>query len=194
MLESYTIIALIWGFGPSCSQKHEEQKIFSVIRKEIESLQLINSNIDWDKTSLYDFCVDFDKAKLTANNSFACYSEKLLSDSHYRLIVPTPDFHRCFYLVDMLLPQTECISLIGGSCSGKSTLAQLISQKASENAAIGRITSCQLADGMVIKRYIDTFYVIKKKNVATPLSWKPIAFIIEDVHMCYPSSIYLFKR
>ena len=132
--------------------------------------------------------VDFEKAQIKPNFNSINHSEILLNET--QLILPTKDIQRCFYLMEMIMHQTENVTLIGSIGSGKSTVIKCISQKVNENSTIGWIQSGQLIDRSAVKQYVDTFYVVKKKNVATPLSWKQVIFIVEDVNMCYPTSKY----
>ena len=132
--------------------------------------------------------VDFEKAQIKPIFNSINNSEILLNET--QLILPTKDIQRCFYLMEMIMHQTENVTLIGSIGSGKSTVIKCISQKVNENSTIGWIQSGQLIDRNAVKQYVDTFYVVKKKNVATPLSWKQVIFIVEDVNMCYPTSKY----
>ena len=104
----------------------------------------------------------------------------------------TREVQRLEYLADILFQQNECLALIGPAGSGKSTIAKLLMHKKEEKLSIGWMYASPMLNTQTARKYIDSFYVVKKKHIATPANWKSIVFVVEDIHMCYPSSTGFF--
>eukprot|EP01022_Parablepharisma_sp_SALTPOND_P015845 TRINITY_DN226_c0_g1_i1.p1 TRINITY_DN226_c0_g1~~TRINITY_DN226_c0_g1_i1.p1 ORF type:complete len:1702 (+),score=202.84 TRINITY_DN226_c0_g1_i1:4338-9443(+) len=183
IVESFTLIAIVWGFGHSLTNPKDESEFTKAIREQIEKMQL-RYDMTLDKNSLYDLWVDTEKAKF-------CTIPFLTS--HLSPILKTKQFLRAEFLADLLLPQNEALSIMGPSGSGKSTLATHLRNFNESKVAAGSVYCSPILDTVTLKKYVDNFYTVKKKHVATPLTWKPVVFFISDLHMSYPSNVQLIE-
>ena len=106
-------------------------------------------------------------------------------------LVISKDIGRTELLVDMLLTQNEHFAIIGPNGAGKYTLANHLLNINESKITQGFVYCSPTLSVNSLKEYLDKFYITKKNQIATPLTWKPVVLYVEDLHMTYPSNMQI---
>lgn len=170
------IISIIWSFGQNIllqnstdfSIPDQENKFLSSLKKIIEKIQIRYDFDILNFAELFDIWIDYEKIRFV-KTMHKLYNENILEN---------------------LILQSENISIIGNPEQGKSHYLHQILTKNEAKISSGYMNfSSMLLDPIKIRKYVDGFYSVKKKNVATPLSWKNVVFMVSDMHMAYPGNL-----
>ncbi len=176
-------MALVWGFGPAFSSRKDDSDFALLVKGLIDRLQL-RGELDLDKLAIYDLCVDPERVRLRT------YGEAPGTETGSNDYIRTKETARYEGLAAALLPQGECMAFVGPDSCGKASLIRHLLSLHAEQLAIGQMYASPLLDSETARRYIDSFYVVKKRHVATPASWKSVLFFVQDIHMSYPTSTF----
>ena len=166
-----TIIAIVQSFVPMFNSTHDESGFNNLVRT------LIPNN----KIPLHNLWLD-------VNSKEYLIEMKPVISKELDLIV-TEEFYRTEVLTGLLIAQGESIAILGPRSSGKETLVRYLLKAYEEKISPGSIYCSPILGVNALKEYVDKYYVVKRKNVAIPLTWKAVVFSIEDLHMTYPSNV-----
>ena len=184
------LYSIIWANLAYLQNDIQRQLLLKWVLQQIEKYHLKTL---WENPpkSLYDiffdmdqFCFRADNGDISNNTQFSIYDTSSLGI----VIAPPPQYISIKSFLEIFIHQPENIAFLCSNFSD-STLYSYLNNELAENYTFGYFPSSNLMTCDKFRSKINEYYTCKKKNIASPLTWKSIVFIINDIHMMYPGHI-----